>query len=132
MREGPGSLPLRTFSVGAVNGANGLGTHHSSDVFMVIFVGEAHLQLDGGQSFQDRGTKVKQGGDTVVGCILQGEKRPLDRWGTQIWRCGAAVVPAGPVHPSDNGGPTPGPGPPSSSATPFDTPNPAPLLRDID
>ena len=67
---------------------------------MVIFVGEAHLQLDGGQSFQDRGTEVKQGGDTVVGCILQGEKGPLERWGTQIWRCGAAVFPAGPIHPT--------------------------------
>ena len=50
---------------------------------MVIFVEEAVLQLDGGQSFQDRGAKVKQGGNTVVGCVLQGQKEPSERWGSQ-------------------------------------------------
>ena len=51
---------------------------------MVIFVEEAVLQLDGGQSFQDRRAKVKQGGDTVVGCILRGQKGPSERRGSRL------------------------------------------------
>ena len=51
---------------------------------MVIFVEEAVLQLDGDQSFQDRRAKVKQGGDTVVGCILRGQKEPSERWGGRL------------------------------------------------
>lgn len=50
---------------------------------MVKFIVEAVLQLDGGQSFQDRGAKVKQGGDRMVGCILWGQREPSERRGGQ-------------------------------------------------
>lgn len=50
---------------------------------MVKFIVEAFLQLDGGQSFQDRGAKVKQGGDRVVGCILWAQREPSERRGGQ-------------------------------------------------
>lgn len=43
---------------------------------MVLFVGVALLHPDGGQSFQDGGAEVKQGSETVVGCILQGQREP--------------------------------------------------------
>lgn len=47
---------------------------------MVLPVGEALVHLDGGQSLQDRGAEVKQGGGAVVGRILQGQKAS-ERWG---------------------------------------------------
>lgn len=50
------------------------GTHHGGDVLVVLLVGEAVVHLDGGQGFQDRGAQVKQGGGTVVGGVLQGQK----------------------------------------------------------
>lgn len=51
------------------------GTHHGRDVLVVLLVFEALVHLDGGQSFQDRGTEVKQGSGAVVGCILRGQRR---------------------------------------------------------
>ena len=96
---------------------------------MVIFVEEAVLQLDGGQSFQDRGTKVKQGGNTVVGCVLRGQKEPSERWGGQLGGLGRLW--SSRACPPRLTLPGLGQAPPPASATSFVTP-PHPLLRDTD
>lgn len=54
---------------------------------MVLLVGVTLLRPDGGQSFQDRGAEVKQGSDTVVGCILQGQRGPSERWAAVVLAC---------------------------------------------
>lgn len=60
------------------------GTHHCRDVLVVLFVGVALLHPNGGQSFQHRGAEVKQGSDTVVGCVLQGQKALSERWAAVV------------------------------------------------
>lgn len=82
---------------------------------MVKFIVEAFLQLDGGQSFQDRGAKVKQGGDRVVGCILWGQREPSERRGGQPGDLGSLWSQQGLSTPPD----------PAWSG-----PLPTPLLRD--
>lgn len=74
------------------------GTHHSRDVFMVLFVRVAFLHPDGCQSFQDRGAEVKQGSNTVIGCVLQGQEGS-----SESWAAATLLVPSrqgsGPAHP---------------------------------
>lgn len=73
-----------------------LRTHHSGDVFTVVLV-YVVLQADSDQSFQGRGAEVKQGGEAMVGCVLQ-VRKGRQRSGVPVlaW---AAAVPEGPLTP---------------------------------
>ena len=84
----PSAQNPRQWAAGAVNTEAEPRTHHSGDVFTVMFV-YVVLQADSDQSFQGRGAEVEQGGEAMVGCVLQVRK------GHQrvTW---AAMVPGGP------------------------------------
>ena len=53
------------------------------------------LQADSDQSFQGRGAEVKQGGEAMVGCVLQVRK------GHQRWGASGGMGSYGPGGPTD-------------------------------
>ena len=64
----------------------------SGNVFTVMFV-YVVLQADSDQSFQGRGAEVEQGGEAMVGCVLQVRKgHQRDGVPVVTW---AAMVPGG-------------------------------------